>query len=203
MIFCIVRITLIGCVVWGHHQFTVALDLDTRQYFSRSTMVISVPTGSKVFRWVRSFSLTEHVGGFYFIFIFTVFVIVFLVEALLFCKWWDMRVTDDWSIRVIVEHLISRRLPLYPLHRRAVYPVKKCYTFNKWVRMLFNDSEISHGGLFRQDPDLLMWLSAIWGHYQNECSSLAYTGVRDLGCHLQGLYILDSFLISKGVIFKL
>jgi len=50
MIFCIIRITLIGCVVWGHHQFTVALDLDTRQYFSRSTIVISVPTGLKVFR---------------------------------------------------------------------------------------------------------------------------------------------------------
>lgn len=56
IIFCILRITLIGCVVWVHHQYTVGIDLDRRQYFRSSTIVISIPTGIKVFRWLISIS---------------------------------------------------------------------------------------------------------------------------------------------------
>merc|ERR1712205_266629 len=55
MILAMSCISLLGSVVWGHHMYTVGLETDTRAYFTGVTVLISLPTGTKIFNWLSTY----------------------------------------------------------------------------------------------------------------------------------------------------
>lgn len=54
MVFATIAIALLSFTVWAHHMFTTGLPLWGEVYFMFATMLISVPTGVKIFNWVAT-----------------------------------------------------------------------------------------------------------------------------------------------------
>jgi cytochrome o ubiquinol oxidase subunit 1 len=80
MVYATVVITILSYLVWLHHFFTMGSGASVNSFFGIATMVISIPTGAKMFnwlftmyrgeirfelpmRWVIAFMLTFVVGG--------------------------------------------------------------------------------------------------------------------------------------------
>lgn len=54
MIASVTCLGILGFLVYGHHMFTVDLEMEVKLLFSSGTMSIAVPTGIKVYSWIMS-----------------------------------------------------------------------------------------------------------------------------------------------------
>jgi len=79
MILAISCISIIGNIVWSHHMFTVGLISDTSSYFSSVTMIISIPTGSKIFNWLSTYLVSKSLISISTIFYVPIFIIMFSI----------------------------------------------------------------------------------------------------------------------------
>src|ERR1044072_4945140 len=52
MILAMICISIFGSIVWGHHIYVVGLEIETKIYFTNVTLIISLPTGTKIYNWL-------------------------------------------------------------------------------------------------------------------------------------------------------
>ena len=52
MILAMICISLFGSIVWGHHIYTVGLEIESKIYYTNVTLIISLPTGTKIYNWL-------------------------------------------------------------------------------------------------------------------------------------------------------
>jgi heme/copper-type cytochrome/quinol oxidase subunit 1 len=110
IVYSIIRIGLIGCVVWAHHIYVTGIDADSRAYFTAATMVIAIPTGIKVFTWLLTSSDSKlklnsslsWVMGFIFIFTFGGVTGVILSNAIL-----DVNAHDTYFVVGHFHYVLS------------------------------------------------------------------------------------------------
>src|SRR3546814_10118785 len=88
MVYATAAIAILSFLVWAHHMFATGMPVTAQLFFMYATMLISIPTGVKLFNWVATMwrgSLTFETPMLFaigFIFVFTMGVFTGLVLAL-------------------------------------------------------------------------------------------------------------------------
>jgi len=104
-------ISFLGTIVWSHHLYTVGLEVDTRAYFSSVTMLISLPTGTKIFNWVTTYYLNNIALSFIYLFYTFTFLLKFtfggITGILLANAYIDISLHDTYYVITHFHYVLS------------------------------------------------------------------------------------------------
>src|SRR5690606_37370304 len=127
MVYATASIAILSFIVWAHHMFATGMPVTGQLFFMYATMLISVPTGVKVFNWVAtmwrgsmSFE-TPMLWAVGFIFVFTMggFTGVILAMAPI-----DIQLQDTYYV-VAHFHYVLVAGSLFGMFARAYYWLPK------------------------------------------------------------------------------
>jgi cytochrome c oxidase subunit 1 len=134
MVYATASIALLSFIVWAHHMFTTGMPVAYELFFMFATMLISVPTGVKVFNWVATMwrgSLSFEIPMMFAIAFIVLFTIGGLSGLMLAIVPADFQYHDTYFV---VAHFH------YVLVRGAVFSIMAAvyYWLPKWTGRMFD-----------------------------------------------------------------
>ncbi|MBD3585744.1 cytochrome c oxidase subunit I [Salinimonas sp. HHU 13199] len=134
MVYATASIALLSFVVWAHHMFTTGMPVYMEMFFMFATMLISVPTGVKVFNWVATMwrgSMTFEVPMLFALAFIVLFTIGGLSGLMLAITPVDFQYHDTYFV---VAHFH------YVLVTGAIFSIMAAvyYWLPKWTGKMFN-----------------------------------------------------------------
>ncbi len=136
MVYATAAIALLSFVVWAHHMFTTGMPVAGQLFFMYSTMLISIPTGVKVFNWIATMwqgSMTFETPMLFsiaFVFLFTLGGFSGLVCAILPV---DIQVQDTYYVVAHFHYVLFSGAAMAIMG--AVY-----YWLPKWTGFMYDET---------------------------------------------------------------